>query len=68
MKKVATILVLLFVLSISAFADGQFPIGGKSCPQGQQICLAAEGQIPASVKSENPIYEEILDFLKSIFE
>ena len=66
MKKIATILVLLFVLSVSAFAEGGYPIGGKSCPQGQQTCLT-EGEIPASGKSDNPIYKEIYDFLKSIF-
>jgi len=85
MKKFATILVLLFVLSISVFADGEFPIGGKSCPQGQtcfaegefpiggktcpqgQTCLADEGQYQTGGKSDNTIYKEIFDFLKSIF-
>ena len=65
MKKITTILVLLSVLSVSAFADGDVPLGGKSCPQGQH-CLT-DGQIPASGKTENPIIENILDYLKSIF-
>ena len=69
MKKIGTILVLLFVLSCSVFAEeGQIPIGGKSCPQGQQTCLANEDEFPIDGKAENPIYLEILDFLKSIFE
>ena len=68
MKKFPTILVLLFVLSFSVFAEeGQIPASGKSCPQGQQTCLT-DGQIPASGKSDNSIYKEIFDFLKSVFE
>lgn len=67
MKKFATILVLLFVLSVSAFAEGEYPAGGKSCPQGQQTCFADEGQIPLGGKSDNPIIKTVFDFLKSIF-
>jgi hypothetical protein len=68
MKKSATILVLLFVLSISVFAEGEYPAGGKSCPQGQ-TCFANEGDILiGGGKSENLIIKNIYDFLKSIFE
>lgn len=49
MKKFATILVLLFVLSVSAFADGQYPIGGIVCPQGQ-TCFA-NGEFPIGNKT-----------------
>jgi hypothetical protein len=66
MKKFATMFVLLFVLSVSVFAEGEFPLGGKSCPQGQ-TCLAEDGQYPTGGKSENPIIKDIYDFLKSIF-
>lgn len=65
MKKFATILVLLFVLSISVFADGQYPAGGKSCPQGQ-TCIVDDGQFPIGNKSDDPIIKSIFDFLKSI--
>lgn len=66
MKKIATIFVLLFVLSVSVFAEGDILIGGgKSCPQGQ-TCLT-DGDIPLGGKSDNPIIENIFDFLKSIF-
>lgn len=67
MKKFATILVLLFVLSVSAFAEGEIPVGGKSCPQGQ-VCFSDTGEMPAGGKSENSIYQDIFDFLTSIFE
>lgn len=67
MKKIATILVLLFVLSVSAFAEGDVPLGGKSCPQGQ-VCFSDTGEIPAGGKFENTIYQDVFDFLKSIFE
>jgi hypothetical protein len=66
MKKFATILVLLFVLSVSAFAgDGDVPLGGKSCPQGQ-TCLT-DGTTHSGGKSDNSSYIEIFYFLKSIF-
>ena len=42
MKKFATILVLLFVLSVSTFADGVIHIGNRNCPQGQ-TCLTDGG-------------------------
>lgn len=67
MKKIATILVLLFVLSVSAFAEGETPAGGKTCPPGQ-TCLSNTGEIPIVGKSENTIYQDIFDFLKSVFE
>lgn len=67
MKKFTTILVLLFVLCVSAFAEGEIPTGGKTCPQGQ-VCFSDTGEYPTGGKSENPIYQDIFDFLKSIFE
>ncbi|MET0753441.1 MAG: hypothetical protein ABWZ66_08710 [Pyrinomonadaceae bacterium] len=59
MKKFTTTFVLLFVLSISTFAEGEYPLGGKSCPQGT-TCRPAE-------TVENPVLVDIFDFLKSIF-
>jgi len=68
MKKIATILVLLVVFSVSVFAgDGEYPAGGKNCPQGQ-TCFSTTGEIPIGNKSENQIYQDIFDFLKSLFE
>jgi hypothetical protein len=67
MKKFATVFVLLFVLSFSVFAEeGQIPIGGKSCPQGQ-VCFANTGEIPLGGKIENTVIKNIFDFLTSIF-
>lgn len=66
MKKFATTLILLSVLSISIFAEGEIPIGNKTCPQGQQTCLVNEGEIPIGNKSDNSIIKSILDFLKSV--
>lgn len=57
---------MLFALSISAFAEGQYPIGNKSCPQGQQTCLTGDGEYPIGNKSDDTIIESIFDFLKSI--
>jgi len=66
MKKFTTILILLFVLSVSVFAEGDILIGGgKSCPQGQ-TCLT-DGTTHSGGKSENLIIKEIFDFLKSVF-
>ena len=66
MKKIATILILLFVLTFSALADdGTTHTGGKSCPQGQ-TCLN-DGTTHTGGLSESP-FIKIFDFLKSIFE
>lgn len=65
MKKFATILVLLFVLSVSAFAEGEYPIANKSCPQGQ-TCLVDDGEYPIANKSDDTIIESIFDFLDSV--
>lgn len=35
MKKIAFSFLLLVVLTISVFADGDIHTGGRSCPQGQ---------------------------------
>lgn len=35
MKKIMFTFVLLIVLSFSVFADGEIPIGGRTCPPGQ---------------------------------
>ena len=51
MKKFTTTLILLFVLSVSAFA-GEIPIGNKTCPPGQ-TCFA-EGEIPLGNKTCPP--------------
>ena len=68
MKKFASIFVLLFVLSVSAFAEeGQYPIGGRSCPQGQTCFADNGGIIHTGGKSEKTIYQDIFDYLKSIF-
>lgn len=65
MKKFVTLLVLLFVLSVSVFADGEYPIGNKSCPQGQQTCFTDGGEYPIGNKPDDPIIKNIFDFLKS---
>lgn len=65
MKKFATILVLVFVFSVSAFADGGIPLGGKTCPQGQ-TCIT-DGGIPLGGLMEDSIRENIYYFLKFIF-
>lgn len=70
MKKFTATVVLLFVLSVSAFADGEIPLGGKNCPQGQ-TCLTGEiplgGRAETSDSTETTIYTEIFDFITSIF-
>jgi len=57
---------LTAVLSLSAFADGDLPGGGKSCQSG---CLADSGtEIKVSEKSPiDETVEFVKDFLKKIF-
>ena len=65
MKRSIVIFILLSVLSIPVFADGDFPIGGKSCPNGQTSCLVAP--IEPDTKTENSIFKNLTGFLKFIF-
>ncbi len=66
MKKFATILVLLFALSVSTFAEeGTTHSGGRSCPQGQ-TCLT-DGTTHSGGRTGNPIINTVFDFLGSIF-
>lgn len=68
MKKIATILVLSFVLTVSVFAEdeGDIHTGGKTCPQGQQTCLIGDTNHSGG-EVENSVSQDIFDFLNSIF-
>jgi hypothetical protein len=67
MKKFATILVLLFVLSVSAFAEGDIHTGGLADSQGQTCSTDNGGIIHSGGLTEDWVFENIFDFLKSIF-
>jgi hypothetical protein len=65
MKKKLFLFILLFVLSFSAIADdGTTHTGGKSC-QPPDACRTAPKT--GKEQSDNQIFSEIFDFLKSIF-
>jgi hypothetical protein len=64
MKKTIAAFVLLFVLSISAFADGEIGLGGKTCPQGQ-TCLVASPEPPST--GDATVIKKVIDYLKSFF-
>jgi len=51
MKKIMFTLVLSMVLSISVFADGETPDGGRSCPQGQTCYTASNTDTKQTNKS-----------------
>lgn len=53
MKKIAFTFILLFVLSISAFAEGETHNGGRSCPQGQ-TCSEQEPTNTQVSRQEKP--------------
>lgn len=65
MKKFATILVLLFVLSVPVFAEGDIHTGGRTCPQGQ-TCLT-DGDVHTGNLTEDSFFENFKYFLKFIF-
>lgn len=67
MKKTASILVLLSVLSFSALADdGTTHSGGKTCPEGQ-TCLIQPPIQPTTEPTDKDALTEIVDFLKALF-
>lgn len=65
MKKISISIVLALVLCIPTVAnDGQIPIGGRTCPNGQTTCLVENPNQP--VKNESP-FEKVLIYLKNLF-
>jgi len=64
MKKIMISSVLLFILSLTIFAEGEIHIGGKSCPQNQ-TCLILTEQTESD--SDNPIFSAFRNFLDLIF-
>lgn len=71
MKKKALIIAFLFVFSVSVYAgDGNYPIGGKTCPNGQTTCLVITDQAEPTETENTPneIFKNVFDFLKTIFE
>lgn len=72
MKKFTISFFLLFILSLTTFAegeihtggfaDGEIHTGGKSCPQNQN-CLVESNQ----TESDNPIISAIKEFLDLLF-
>lgn len=71
MKKNALIIAFLFVFSISVFAgDGNYPVGGKTCPNGQTTCLISNDQTEPTTNDNTTTekFKSIFNFLKTIFE
>lgn len=64
MKKITISFILLLILSLTAFAEGEIHTGGKSCPQNQ-TCLVQTEQTESD--SDNPIFSAVRDFLDLIF-
>lgn len=79
MKKIVFTFVLLFVLSVSVFAEGEVHTGGRSCPQGQTCFTDSSAdtkQINDSVSRQNKTtvsnflsidFRNFYLFLKSVF-
>lgn len=62
MKKLTISFILLFILSLTAFAEGDIHTGGRNCPQNQ-TCLVESNQ----TESDNPIISAVKDFLDLLF-
>ena len=67
MKKIVSVIVLSFVLTLSVFADGDFPIGGRSCPNQSSCFTAPTNPSAAKTETENPIVKQFSEFFKFIF-
>ena len=64
MKKITFSFILLFVLTFTAFADGDIHTGGKSCPQNQTCLFHTEQTEP---DSDIFIIKAVRNFLDLIF-
>lgn len=77
MKKMTLTIVMVFTLSIFAFANGDLPHGGgKTCPNGQTTCLVeneptGETNIDKSeteTSESDTVIKDLIDYLISIFD
>ncbi len=71
MKKLIGITFLSLILTGTNFAEGDIPLGGRTCPNGQTTCLVASQspQLPETSETtdtESSIYVKISGFLKSL--
>lgn len=67
MKKFVSTLILLIVLSISVFADGETHSGGRSCPPNQTCFAGSTPEQPIEKPDVSRFYREVKDifvFLK----
>lgn len=64
MKKFAFTILMMFVLTVSVFADGEIPIGGKSCPTGQ-ACFVSQTENDKT--QDFTVTWKIFGFFKNIF-
>jgi hypothetical protein len=75
MKKLLSILFLTCVFCLSAFADGETPVGGRICQPPSTPCLTAPVKGGEDPKSEDPIgstttkdtLNQVKDWLLEIF-
>lgn len=70
MKKLTLVLALSFLFAISVNAEGDVPIGGRTCPNQQTTCLV--NSEPETETDSTGIvvktYKTFLVYLKSIFD
>lgn len=75
MKKLTRTIFLIFVLSVSAFAEGTMHTGGRTCPPNETCFTASAepGRTSEKKESREPtgltrtIFKDIFDFLQSLF-
>jgi hypothetical protein len=69
MKKFAITLFLAFVFTFSlstlARAEGNLPIGGRSCPPNT-ACLV-DNQVPTQQEEDATILKTVIDYLTQLF-
>ena len=63
MKKSLVTVFLFVVLTCSVFAEGEFPIGGRTCPQNQTCLVEQTNQKPEN----QTIFELVKSYVKKIF-
>ena len=71
MKSVWKLVLVVFLFTSAAFADGELPNGNRSCPNGQTTCLVSIDTTEPDTKSadaEDSFLTTVQNYLDSVFD
>jgi|GEM_PF-5894377 len=68
MKSICKLVLVVFLFTSAAFADGDLPNGNKNCPNGQTTCLVDSGSEETKPTEPTDSTDSILIFVQEYFD